>query len=175
MENNLRNRTKANGLNKKSKGFACSIEETLETKKKLLLLNQDDDNNNGFVQNLETTDDNFADTFTSKPEHHHAKVDEVVEIFNETAKDQFAAALLRLQTDLDSTNKRMLDIEIKMESLIKKQESKNNQSKQKATNSSKGHVILNWDNLGNLVYFGWPIVVYLAMRAIERRNSLKAQ
>jgi len=86
---------------------------------------------------------------------------------SQTAKDQFAAALLRLQSGLDESTRRLKEVESKVEGFIKQQQRNQQQSlpKEDKNKSKKG--------LGlTLLYLGWPILVFLAMRTIERRNSL---
>lgn len=86
----------------------------------------------------------------------------------QTARDQFAAALLRLQTGLDESTKRLSTIENKLEDVIRQRNSLG-RSKSHSDNKSGGG-FLGRGQLTSIIYLGWPVLVYFAMRAIERRS-----
>lgn len=189
MAENLRNRNKmSNGVGKKSNGFARSqihleepiaesqaADDLLETKKKILMMVEENNNESNATADQQETD-TFADTFTLTPKQHSRpsqQDQEPIEIYNKSARDQFAAALLKLQNDLDLTSKKLHDIENKMDSFQSKIARQQQADKDKATKAAaKSSGLFNKSNItANLIYFGWPVVVYLAFRAIERRNA----
>lgn len=91
---------------------------------------------------------------------------------SQTAKDQFAAALLRLQANLDDSTKRLFSVESKLDEL-EKQHQQQKQS-QRAVSRSQNAVAKSggWtssQNTRTLLYLGWPILVFFAIRAFERR------
>lgn len=91
----------------------------------------------------------------------------------QTAKDQFAAALLRLQNGLDESTKRLLVVESKVDDFIKQQQERNQlQSKRNdmSSNNKKGMGKFLNQGTTTLLYLGWPVLVFFALRAIERRT-----
>lgn len=135
-------------------------------KKKLLLLeeensrSQNDSNNN----KSRLTEDAFSDTCQS---------DDQIPVFGstsgsigQTVRDQFAVALLRLQTDLEATSQRLVEMESKLEEWTRKTRSQ----ARPPTSAKPSKGIFTKDNVYNIAYLGWPVLVYLAMRAIERRS-----
>lgn len=155
-------------------------EDEILVKKKLQMLQEDqtvnnnNDNNNNDSRNEE---EQFADTFTMGA---HAKLthDEPI-IFDgantrtsigHSARDQMAAALLRLQAQLDTSSQRLAAVETKLENLTRRHMQQSRESSMKQS-GAKG--LLSRDNLTNLAYLTWPILVFVAMRAIERRAAAK--
>lgn len=103
---------------------------------------------------------------------------DVVEADDETsigrsAKDQFADALLRLQADLDKASGRLCAIETKVDQMAQQDRSSSN--KHVRINDNKHNrtakKILSQKNLARLFYIGWPVLVYVVLRALERRRS----
>lgn len=92
----------------------------------------------------------------------------------QTAKDQMAAALLRLQSGLDSSTLRLSAIETRVDELVKQQRQKT-RSNQEAPKAKRN----NWlspsssSHLNTLIYLSWPVLVFVAMRALEKRALLK--
>lgn len=149
----------------------CKPDAVEALKKKMLLLEepvqQDQNNNNATPSKAET----FADTFT-----HQQKVsnqDNLIHVFSQVASstsglhDSFATALLRLQAKLDSADERLGVIESKLEATIKARL----QQRQQVTPVKRTNVLTGRSLTTSLAYLAWPVVVYVAMRAIERRSS----
>lgn len=84
--------------------------------------------------------------------------------FTQTVQDQFAGALLRLQTSLDKTDQRIATIEKRLND-VARQIAQRQQSS--ACGKTKNPLA---KHLPTIAYFGWPILVYLTMRALERRS-----
>jgi len=130
----------------------------------------DGNNNRGDTSNLEDT---FMDTNTVDA---HAKFEQLEpQIFDQnnssigqSARDQFAVALLRLQADLDSTGQRLAQIESKVDKL-----NLNKQRAGKTTDAGRGDKrsgLFGGNNMSTIMYLSWPLIVFVAMRAIERRS-----
>lgn len=150
---------------------ACKPEVAEALKKKMLLIDeplQQDQNNN----NTSANDDTFADTFAHQQKS--ANQDHLIQVFSQNQMstsgphDQFAAALLRLQADLDSASQRMSAIEAKLEASIK---ARQQQQRQQVTPGKRADLLSGRNLTASLVYLAWPVVVYAAMRAVERRSS----
>lgn len=92
---------------------------------------------------------------------------------SQTAKDQFAAALLRLQSGLDVSTQRLDAIETRIDDLVKqtRQQARQQQSKSESKSSWATTLVGN-GKLGTLLYLSWPVLVFVALRTIERRNML---
>lgn len=93
----------------------------------------------------------------------------------QTAKDQFAAALLRLQSGLDESSRRLQTVETKVDEFIKQQQQRNQQQAKAqqnndTSNNKKGMGKFLSQHGATIVYVGWPVLVFLAMRALERRT-----
>lgn len=169
-------------------------------KKKLVMLEDklnndisDMDNNNNCANNNNQSDGEEiygdAQTIGSHPKRFVGKstiADEKIPIFTDqnneqqqqqsnlfgpSIKDQFATALLRLQHDLDATNEKLNDIETKLDSISKRNLNNSRQSNwQQTSGSSSKKGFLNKNNIYTLMYFGWPVVVFIAMRALEKKS-----
>lgn len=85
-----------------------------------------------------------------------------------TLQDRFASALLRLQSDLDESCQRVEELKLRITKLEK------SSSSSSSVSSSRPFSIKNalLSNLVPLAYLGWPMLVYLAMRAYERKLML---
>lgn len=133
----------------------------------------DDVTNNNYLE-----EDSFADTqFVASARHSddHASIG----IFSNQSlapstaiRDQFADALLRLQTDLDSTSRRLADLEQQVQSVTRMNDQVQRQQKQQASDrpTGKKSSLFSGKNASRLLFLSWPILVYVAMRAIERRS-----
>lgn len=76
--------------------------------------------------------------------------------FDQGVRDQFAMSLLRLQQDLDLTNRKLSEVENKIDAI----------KRQRLNMQTNRH---NGNPMYTLMYFGWPVVVFIAIRAFERR------
>jgi hypothetical protein len=167
--------------------------------KKMQLMEQEQDQANGFHNNNNNNSqdcEEFHDTHTLNvhsqpgnkrcpPSSSRDNDDEPIVIFDtqnntsisRTAKDQFAAALLRLQSGLDASSRRLDEIETKVNNLSKQQRQQANKAgsdtKRGAGAGSWALTLLGNGRLGALLYLSWPVFVFLAMRALERRAALK--
>lgn len=186
--------THANGLQK-----GQSFDQLLSSKQKLLLAEKtarqneskvDDinlNNNNIEYHNNET--ESYGDAFTHASTQHSKfssiqtkratkflsdnNNDEPLQVFDgsqtssfvHTVQDQFAGALLRLQTSLDKTDQRIASLEKRLNEFARQIAQRQQQSSSR--NSSK---IPLAKHLPTLAYLGWPILVYLTMKAMERRS-----
>lgn len=106
---------------------------------------------------LNNNNDEPVQVFTDEPDHSS---------FAHTVQDQFAGALLRLQTSLDKTDKRIASIETRLNDFAR-QIAQRPQPKSGKSRLSR--------HLSTLAFFSWPIVVFLAMRALERRSITAAR
>lgn len=170
---------------KSSNGLAMDPTESLLNKKLLLLEeHSNESNNNSYHQassfqngGHQEEEESFADAHTFGA--HAGKFDdEEPLIFNSngtsmirTARDQFAIALLSLQADLEATSRRLAEIETKVSTVNKQQQQQNLAAAAAARSreNAKGG-LFNKENLTSLVYLSWPVVVFFAIRAIERRS-----
>lgn len=155
----------------------CKHQQQAEIKSKQTI---SDTNNNHNSDNEESFSDTF--TMTANPKASKIQQEDNPIVFNKhnstssgySARDQMAASLLRLQAQLDASSQRLSDIEAKVDNLTKRQ-----QQNQKATSGQSSYAasgakkLLTKDNLTNLAYFTWPVLVFFVMRAIERRNAMK--
>lgn len=107
-------------------------------------------------------EEEYSDTLTMGV---HTKIGSAMSV-GESAKGQFAAALLRLQMDLDTTNRRLNGLESKLDAAIS---SKPRNERVRETEARRDR-FLSRDNMYTLIYLSWPLVVFLTMRAIERRS-----
>lgn len=158
--------------------------------KKMQLLESESPQANGFNNNNNNAtpeSEVFHDTHTLSAHvgnKRSSQDDEPIVIFDtqsntsiaQTAKDQFAAALLRLQSGLDVSTQRLEAIEAKVDNLTKQQ--RQQQSKVQQNNADKkagswATTLLGKGQFGTLLYLGWPVLVFVAMRALERRSMLK--
>lgn len=185
MATNLRKRQQSNGIQAETPDEQ-QVESKLDkqsellAKKKLVLMEQDvtiNNNNSGEVDQDET----FCDIKTTA-DLIHSKLntqDEQIFIFgkdkqpnkgniNNSIRDQFAASLLRLQANLDEQNSRLVDLEAKLDTIQRSRRQQGNKDKK-----SKGALggLIGDITLGKLAYLSWPILVFVAMRAIERRSN----
>lgn len=149
-------------------------------------VNLNSNNNNNDNYSNDDSNEIYGDAYTHPNTQHskfattHSKVatkflnnknnNEPVQVFSDdqdqssfahTVQDQFAGALLRLQTSLDKTDKRIASIETRLNEFAR-QTAHRQQPK-----ASKGRLS---QHLSTIAFFGWPIVVFLAMRALERRS-----
>lgn len=166
-----------------------SSQETVSLKEKIMMLeekignsNQTLDDNNNYNNNQSDTDEVFGDTQTVgvHPKFSSGSNDEKIPIFGDqnneqqqgpfgqSVKDQFAISLLRLQKDLDATNFKLNEVETRIDAIYR-QNSLNQEKLNKQTKNNKSS-LFNRDNMFTLMYFGWPVVVFIAMRAFERRS-----
>lgn len=140
--------------------------DTLVKKKKLMLAQDPEENNN------EICGEEFSDLRSvgangkfSTDEDQPSIYGEVETSIGRSAKDQFADALLRLQSDLHNATERLSDLEKKVDKINMSrggppiQESKSKFS------------VFDRNNVTTLLYFSWPVVVFLAIRAIEKRSA----
>lgn len=171
-----------------SNSDGCSPQDTADLLKKKLItledkLNDADDNNNNNNSNYKTNnqsddDEIFGDTKTIglRPKFVGKSNDETIPIFGnqidedqsgQGIKDQFAIALLRLQQNLDATNIKLRDVETKVDAI-----SRQNSNRQKLIERTDGKRIglFNRDNFYTLAYLTWPVVAFVAMRAIEKKS-----
>lgn len=118
-------------------------------------------------------EDSFSEKFGDvKTSTNHPQDDQILIIsrnsndnnnnIHKSMEDQFASSLLRLQAGLDSTTARLQELENKINQIQKKQN-------QLATNSSSSPKDRNTQIILTLIQLGWPLVVYVAIKAIERR------
>lgn len=107
-------------------------------------------------------EEEYSDTLTMGV---HSKIGGEMSV-GESAKGQFASALLRLQIDLDATNRRLNGLESKLDAALS---SKPRNERVKGTEARRDR-LLSRDNMYTLIYLSWPLVVFLTMRAIERRS-----
>lgn len=149
-------------------------------KKKLMFLEEQQQQNGTHFcdkNNNSNEDEKFADVCTVSEAHANQDQDGP-QIFgrnsngsiNQTAKDQFAAALLRLQADLDSTSKRLSELEVKLDKQAGKQQASGAGRATGAGGKGAAKGYFSRDNLASVVYLGWPVLVFLAIRAFERRS-----
>lgn len=161
-----------------------SFEDGVVLKKKLSLFedklaNSNDSNENHSI-NQSNGEDIFGDTQTIgvHPKFSNKSNDDKIPIFtdqgneeqssfSQSIKDQFAIALLRLQQDLDATNSKLNDIEAKVNSITRQNSDNRHQNRSKNRDRTG---FFNKDNIYSLIYFGWPVVVFIAMRAIEKKS-----
>ena len=180
--------SKANGFTGPARANVktTSMQEALLNKKMQLLENDGTHQANGFDNNNKPAEGEvFHDTQTLSAHVGNKKFsqdDEPIVIFDtqtntsiaQTAKDQFAAALLRLQSGLDVSTQRLEAIEAKIDNLSKQQRQ---HGKLHDANSKKAatwtEALLGKGRLGTLLYMSWPVLVFVAMRALERRSMLK--
>lgn len=178
--NNI-NKPKSNGISSStcdrqtSNGYLVSDEEEQIVRKKLIMMAQEEKNSYNFerndANNNDNNDDIFADTYAFKKSDANMRNQiEPVVVFSQTAKDQFAASLLKLQADLDFTTNRLSSIETTIDNLTRQQKQQQQLANKKSETNKKKSAIFNKSNLANLVYFGWPVLVFIAMRAIEKRR-----
>lgn len=176
--NNLAN-GHANGY-ANSKSPSGKQEKALLKKKLSLLEDQiKEDTNNNNNQSQSDNEEFFGDTHTT--EAHFSKFnnslnDEKIPIFssntgetNQSVKDQFAVALLRLQHDLDATNQKLGQVETRLDAINRQVTGFGNKQKGAAGRANKSG-LFSKDNMYNLMYLSWPVVVFIAMRAIEKRS-----
>lgn len=139
---------------------------SLDRKKKdqLLFENQKEEQE----QEQETTNENYKDVF----EKTNGEDDEPrIFGFEQTsigrsAKDQFADALLRLQSDLDNTTGRLDELATKVDGI--QSSGRRSQQQQQQTKSSA-----NRTTAETLFYIGWPVLVFFAIRGLERRYEMR--
>lgn len=169
---------------KANKSGALSETETLRlvAKKKQLLIeeNQPEENNNN--NNNIIVEEEFSDVktlssngkFSSNSEEQQAEPiiigaeaqDELTSI-GRSARDQFADALLRLQADLHDTTERLSELATKVDKINL---STRNRLQEQERAASKSSSVFNRDNATTLFYFGWPVVVFFTIRALEKRS-----
>lgn len=121
-------------------------------------------------------DSNVSETFGDLSTTRDHPQDEQILIINQSnsihksMQDQFASSILRLQADLDTTSQRLGRLETKIEQIQRqqKQSSPNSTANLRGFSKERSQRIIS-----TLVQFGWPVIVYLAFRAIERRTSDK--
>lgn len=92
---------------------------------------------------------------------------------NPTQQDQFAAALVRLQTDLSSTDSRLNAIEAKVDRILQDQRQRSSARAhlRQPRDQTRSLSILNrLTSTQSLISFAWPVVIYLMMRLMERRS-----
>lgn len=126
-------------------------------------------------------DSNVSETFSDLNTTHDHPRDEQILIINKSnsihksMQDQFASSLLRLQANLDTTNQRLGELESKINTIQRQQ--KQSSSSNSTANSSSFGKERSQRIISTLVQFGWPVLVYLAFRAIERktRDKITAQ
>lgn len=179
---------KTNGFSDRVQANGKNIPTEALLNKKMLLLEGESQQANGFGDNdgQRSQDcDVFHDTKTLSAHiagKRATQEGEPIVIFDtqsntsiaQTAKDQFAAALLRLQSGLDVSKQRLDSIEAKVENLTRqqRQQSKPNSSGiKKASTWTKA--LLGDGRLGTLLYLSWPLFVFVAMKALERRSLMK--
>lgn len=176
MPAQLRNRQhlvngKANGAStERMNGLASQSPVELDPfiTKKLIQIEEEDHTNNNDSDRMEDT---FSDTCTMGshckiPDENPMIFSELKTSINQTARDQFAVALLRLQTDLDAASRRLTEVESRVDGINRLQ--RNRDAQIKASTKSSG--LFCRDNLVSLAYLSWPIIIIVAMKAIERRS-----
>lgn len=92
------------------------------------------------------------------------------ESFRNSIRDQFAESLLKLQADLDGTSDRLNELEARISAIQQRQQRQ--QSSTESLNKSQGKFrkLLDDPVVSKLIFLGWPILVFVTMRAIERRS-----
>ena len=188
---------KSNGFDKNMReGLSSSLtsnddSDSIRTKlanKKLDIIEQEHNQfNNGTLLNnrsQQETAEVFHDTH-SLGAHASAKSsnldDEPIVIFDtqsntsiaQTAKDQFAAALLRLQSGLDDSSSRLDAIESKIDDIVRQQRQQTTRTNQASSNSSGWLYFTSDTRYRTILYLSWPVLVFVAMRALEKRALLK--
>lgn len=186
LRNRLQHSSAANGHQKQPLQNGFSADEAQILKKKLISAQEEEynANNNSLQQTNHQEDtrieqDEFEDTSTMGA---HAKMntdEPPVLVFpnqrgtssiGKSVNGQFAAALLRLQVDLDATCKRLSGLETRLDSAISKTQTRETQEKAREAAAKKRSNLFTKDNVYTLIYLSWPVVVYMTMRAIERRS-----
>lgn len=179
--NGTKKGSKQNGYSKTS---TTGDDKTLI--KKLIIADQDEEpngadsnnnNSNSNSNNINSDEEEFSDMSTSVAGNCDqvslepaAAAAEVETSIGRSARDQFAAALLRLQADLDRTSGRLDAIETKVDRLTREAKQQVGRTSNNQPRGAKNRV-LSGKNLRTLFYIGWPVLVFFAMRAIERRRS----
>lgn len=137
-------------------------------------------NNNRINAKDSTNDNNFSDKYEIQCDRNvldrkiniKSSDDKQIPVFTQRSsitfslRDQFATALLRLQTDLDDTTRKMETFEARLDSLNKFFIANSAQKNVKKRGVSK---LL--DALPIMFYITWPLFLYVAMRFIERRGT----
>lgn len=119
-----------------------------------------------FAGKFANTDEKIPIFTNQNNEHQHQQNN----LFGPSIKDQFATALLRLQQDLDATNQKLNDIETKVDSISKQNLNNRQQSNRQQTSGANKKGFLSKNSMYTLMYFGWPVVVFIAMRALEKKS-----
>lgn len=166
-----------NGFGKQAGSSQQDAETLLLAKKKELLDEQQEPEVNNNNNNAGQTEEKFSDLRTIGINGKCSSEQEEPCIFTgdheietsigRSAKDQFADALLRLQSDLHNNTERLSELANKVEK-INLSSSRGGRMQQQQNNKSSP--VLNRDNITTLFYFSWPVMVFLAIRAYERRS-----
>lgn len=171
--NSKPNHANSNGNCTSNGSYSASNDALL--KKKLLLSVEDQVANQRLDMN-NNKGETFADSYTMGSNTKQVNEEDPI-IFNadnssinQSAKDQFAVALLRLQADLDATSHRLTEMESKVDK-IRNATAQSTQPKQVYAGKVVRKSLFSRDNIASLIYLGWPVVVFLAMRAIEKRRA----
>lgn len=123
-------------------------------------------------------DSNITETFGDLDTTRDHPQDEQILIINQSnsihksMQDQFATSILRLQANMESTSQRLNELEAKINQIQR-------QRNQPLSDSTANFYAFGKERtqkiITTLVQYGWPVVVYLAIRAIERRALDKIQ
>lgn len=89
-------------------------------------------------------------------------------LIGQSARDQFAAALLRLQANLERSSERLASVEDKLEELLRQRQQQLELQRQRKQEAARG--ALAGGRLRTILYLGWPVLVFVALRALERRS-----
>lgn len=83
-----------------------------------------------------------------------------------TVRDQFAVALLKLQSDLEATGRRLSELESAVRNAgVGRGTTRTEQGARPSTGGK-----CQSGNMMQILYIGWPMIVYIAMRYMERRS-----
>lgn len=80
--------------------------------------------------------------------------------------DQFASSLLRLQTDLDGTNRRLNELEMKLSQLQLKCNKDSAAIDSMGVGKNKRRELMT-----TLFHLGWPVLVFIVIRSYDRSRA----
>lgn len=166
----------ANGFGKMANGFEEENASKLANKK-LDMMERDMNGNSAPEAEV------FHDTSAQGAGHtsNRQAGDEPIVIYDtqsntsiaQTAKDQFAAALLRLQAGLDESTTRLGAMEKRLDEIVNKQRQQQTKSNQEATAAKSHKWFASSGRLNTLMYLSWPVLVFVVMKALEKRAVMK--
>lgn len=152
--------------------LSLESEAKMALKKKILMLEDGyDENNNSNSLDQDTFGDTSVQQASTRSQNAH-QLEDLVEVFKHgqglaSPQDQFAAALLRLQLELDAAGERLSAVERKLEQAMTTRQ----QRAPQVTPARSDPLISGRTLTTGFIYLAWPVVVFAAMRAYERRAS----